>query len=274
MGSLRDEVRRRLGVPLLRATTLPARWYGDGEHHREEVDAVFKHGWSCVGTADALATNGSFTTALVGGDLPVVVTRDAKGALHGFLNVCRHRAAPVAEGSGQVRVLQCPYHWWIYQLDGRLTKARGMKDVPGFDAADSGLFPVQVATWSRFLFVNPDLEAEPLDLGPLARAIEPFDVEAMEPGIAEHVVRSFNWKLLVENYSENFHTPFVHPQLEGAAWDYVIDVEGPVVLATDRIKPGREHIAEAQADEPFLSGRYFTVFPNLMISVFPRTSTR
>ena len=270
MGSLRDEVRHRLGVPLLRATTLPARWYGDGEHHREEVDAVFKHGWSCVGTTDALAANGSFTTALVGGDLPVVVTRDAKGALHGFLNVCRHRAAPVAEGSGQVRVLQCPYHWWIYQLDGRLTKARGMNDVPGFDAADSGLFPVQVATWSRFLFVNPDLEAEPLDLGPLARAIEPFDVEAMEPGIAEHVVRSFNWKLLVENYSENFHTPFVHPQLGGAAWDYVIDVEGPVVLATDRIKPGREHIAEAQADEPFLSGQYFTVFPNLMVSVFPR----
>ena len=92
----------------------------------------------------------------------------------------------------------------------------------------------------------------------------------MEPGIAEHVVRSFNWKLLVENYSENFHTPFVHPQLGGAAWDYVIDVEGPVVLATDRIKPGREHIAEAQADEPFLSGQYFTVFPNLMVSVFPR----
>ena len=92
----------------------------------------------------------------------------------------------------------------------------------------------------------------------------------MELGIAEHVVRSFNWKLLVENYSENFHTPFVHPQLEGAAWDYIIDVEGPVVLATDRIKPGREHIAEAQADEPFLSGQYFTVFPNLMVSVFPR----
>ena len=118
--------------------------------------------------------------------------------------------------------------------------------------------------------MNPDLEAEPLDLGPLARAIKPFDVEAMEPGIAEHVARSFNWKLLVENYSENFHTPFVHPQLGGATWDYVIDVEGPVVFATDRIKPGREHIAEAQADEPFLSGQYFTVFPNLMVSVFPR----
>ena len=89
MASLRDELRLRLGVPLIRATTLPRRWYGDPEHHHEEVDAVFKHGWSCVGTTDALATNGSFTTALVGGDLPVVITRDTKGALHGFLNVCR-----------------------------------------------------------------------------------------------------------------------------------------------------------------------------------------
>lgn len=153
MGSLRDELRRRLGAP--------------------SMDAVFEHTWSCVGTTDALAAYGSFTTALVGGDLPVVVTRDAKGALHGFLNVCRHRDAPVAEGSGQVRVLRCPYHWWIYQLDGRLTNSRGMTELPGFDAADSGLFPVQVATWSRFLFVNLDLEAEPLDPGPLAQAIEP-----------------------------------------------------------------------------------------------------
>ena len=270
MGSLRDEVRRRLGVPLLRATTLPARWYSDAEHHREEVDAVFKHGWSCVGTTDSVAAPGTFTTALAGGELPVLVTRDAKGALHGFLNVCRHRAAPVAEGSGQVRVLQCPYHWWIYHLDGRLSKARGMAGVPGFDAADSGLFPVQVATWSRFLFVNPDLEAEPLAVGPLAAAIDPFGIEGMEPGVTEHVIGPFNWKLLVENYSENFHTPFVHPQLGGAAWDYLIETDGPVVRATDRVKPGMEHVASPQADEPFLSGMYFTVFPNLMVSVFER----
>ena len=105
MGSMRDELRLRLGVPVLRATTLPARWYSDAEHHRDEVDAVFRHGWSCVGTTDEVSTRGSYTTALVGGDLPVVIARDAKGVLHGFLNVCRHRAAPVAEGSGQARVL-------------------------------------------------------------------------------------------------------------------------------------------------------------------------
>ena len=270
MGSLRDEVRLRLGVPVLRAATLPARWYRDPDHHRTEIDAVYRHGWSCVGMADALAKPSSFMTALVGGEIPVVVTRDAHGGLHGFLNVCRHRGSPVADGSGDARVLQCPYHAWIYQLDGRLSKARGMADVPGFDLADSGLFPVQVATWSRFVFVNPDLEAEPLDLGPLAAAIDPLGMDTMEIGVSEHVVRSFNWKLLVENYSENFHTPFVHPQLEGAAWDYVIDVDGMISLASDRMKPGWEAIASAQADEPFLSGTYFTVFPNLMVSVFPQ----
>jgi phenylpropionate dioxygenase-like ring-hydroxylating dioxygenase large terminal subunit len=190
VGSMRDELRLRLGVPALRATTLPARWYGDPEHHRAEVDAVFRHGWSCVGTTDDLSTPGSYTTALVGGDLPVVITRDAKGVLHGFLNVCRHRAAPVAEGSGQARVLQCPYHWWIYQLDGRLTKARGMDGVPGFDLADSSLFPVQVATGSRVLFVNPDLEAPPLDLGPLTQAIESLAVESMEVGVTELLLRA------------------------------------------------------------------------------------
>ena len=269
MASLRDELRLRLGVPLIRATTLPRRWYGDPEHHRAEVDAVF--------ATDGRASASPTTSQRLGRSPPRSSeasspwsSRDAKGALHGFLNVCRHRGSPVAEGCGTARVLQCPYHAWIYQLDGRLSKARGMADVPGFDVADSGLFPVQVATWSRFLFANPDLEAAPLDLGPLAGAIEPFAVEQMELGVTEHVVRSFNWKLLVENYSENFHTPFVHPQLEGAAWDYVIDVGARSRSPPTASSPGWEHIASTQSDEPFLSGKYFTVFPNLMVSVFPR----
>jgi phenylpropionate dioxygenase-like ring-hydroxylating dioxygenase large terminal subunit len=287
VGSLRDEVRHRLGVPALRATTLPASWYGDGDHHRAEVDAVFRHGWSCIGTVDDVTSPGSFMTASIGGEIPVVVTRDAKGVLRGFLNVCRHRGSPVAEGCGSARLLHCPYHAWIYQLDGRLSKARGMRDVPGFDVADSGLFPVQVATWARFLFANPDLEAPQLDLGPLARAIDPFEVEAMELGVVEHTMRAFNWKLLVENYAENFHTPFVHPQLGGVAWGYPIENAGPISLAWDQpvtprnrteevlarvrpTQPGWEDVASSQIDDPFLAGLYFTVFPNLLVSVFPR----
>jgi phenylpropionate dioxygenase-like ring-hydroxylating dioxygenase large terminal subunit len=40
--------------------------------------------------------------------------------LRAFGNVCRHRAGPVARGSGCKTVHRCGYHGWTYALDGRL----------------------------------------------------------------------------------------------------------------------------------------------------------
>ena len=102
----------------------------------------------------------------------------------------------------------------------------------------------------------------------------------------EEHVRAFNWKVLVENYSENFHTPFVHPELIVDGWEYPIVTDGPISLAWDRpLAPrnaaeralqadpcgaGWEAIASNQIDDVFIAGVYFTVFPNLLVSVFPR----
>jgi phenylpropionate dioxygenase-like ring-hydroxylating dioxygenase large terminal subunit len=41
--------------------------------------------------------------------------------LRAFSNVCRHRAGPIALGSGCKNVLRCQYHGWTYTLDGRPT---------------------------------------------------------------------------------------------------------------------------------------------------------
>ncbi len=35
-------------------------------------------------------------------------------------------------------------------------------------------------------------------------------------------------------------------------------------------EPGWEEVASSQIDDPFLAGVYFTIFPNLLVSVFPR----
>ena len=93
--------------------------------------------------------------------------------------------------------------------------------------------------------------------------------------------------MLVENYSENFHTPFVHPSLIVADWDYPIATEGAIALAWDRPRDPRNQAEEAlasarpgdaawagvaanQIDDVFIAGVYFTVFPNLLVSTFPR----
>jgi phenylpropionate dioxygenase-like ring-hydroxylating dioxygenase large terminal subunit len=285
MSQLATETRTTMTtVQTTSPTTLPAAWYADDDHFRREVEAVFRSGWSCVGVVDDVSAPSSACTVDVAG-LPVLLTRDADGVLRGFLNVCRHRGAPLHEGCGPVRALSCPYHAWVYRLDGTLSRAVGMGD--DLDHDEFGLYPVSVAEWARFVFVHPDPDAAPLDLGPLAAAIEPFPVADYELAVREEHHREFNWKVLAENYSENFHTPFVHPELIVRGWDYPIRTAGPIALAWDRphaprnaaeqalrdaepVGPGWEQVAACQIDDVFIAGVYFTVFPNLLVSVFPR----
>ena len=43
-----------------------------------------------------------------------VLSRGDDGQLRAFHNVCRHKAAPIAEGSGCVKMFECMYHGWEY----------------------------------------------------------------------------------------------------------------------------------------------------------------
>jgi phenylpropionate dioxygenase-like ring-hydroxylating dioxygenase large terminal subunit len=220
----------------------------------------------------------------------VLFVRDKAGKLRAFLNVCRHRAAPLCQdgdiGSGSL--IRCPYHSWLYQLDGTLSRASGVGSPEGFDVADYPMQPVRAEVWRRMVFVCFDGSACQLDLGPLGRAIDAFPLEAMELIMSESNLRQFNWKVLLENYSENYHTPFVHPEIDTSAReDYPMVSDGAVLYAWDRPRqptgsrvdqirattlpgePGWSELASAAMDSPYGVGSYLTVWPNLMMNVFP-----
>ncbi len=269
------------------ARTLPASWYADPGQHRRQLDAIFRRGWSCVGLVDDLAPSNGYLAVTTPDGTPVLVTTDAAGTVRAFLNVCRHRGAPLAEGCGTARALSCPYHAWVYRLDGGLARYHGMEGATDFDPLEHSLHPASIATWGRFVFVSPQPDAPPFDLGPLAAALGPYDVGTFTEVVRESTERAFNWKVLVENYSENFHTPWVHPELIVRGWDYPIVNEGAVSLAWDRPlhprnrteevlatvrpgDPGWHEVASDQVDDVFIAGVYFTVWPNLLVSVFPR----
>ena len=272
------------GAPLERARTLPGRWYADPEHHAREVTAVFHRRWIGVACADDVAVPGSYVSTSVAG-VPVLVTRDAGGTLRAFLNVCRHRGSPLADGCGQARALSCPYHGWVYRLDGTLARAGGVGHPVGFGMADFGLRSVQVTTFARSVLVNLDPEAAAFDPGPLAAGVEPYGLDEMELGERTRYERRFNWKVLLENYCENYHTPFIHSQLPTNGYEYPIDVAGPAVIAWDRpLSPrnrseqalldhrpgdaGWAAVADVAAEDSFNNGTYLAVFPNVAISCF------
>jgi len=197
------------------ARTLPASWYSSAEHHEREMAAVWRAEWLCIGDRAELPAAGSWKALTVAG-LPVLIVRDKDGVLRGFLNVCRHRAAPLCDvgDDGTGAAIRCPYHAWLYRLDGTLARAQGVGEPEGFDVDAVSLHPVAVALWRRWVFIHADAAASPLDLGPLADAIGGYPVDAMQVVLSETHERPFNWKVLLENYSENYHTPFVHPEID------------------------------------------------------------
>src|SRR6478672_228293 len=141
--------------------TLPYAWYSDPEILRREQELIFRGTWQYVGHLGELQGPGTFFTTRAGGQ-PIVVTRARDGVLRAFLNVCRHRGFPVAEGSGARETIQCPYHAWTYGLDGSLRSAPRSEENAGFPTSELGLCRIAVDTWGPFLFVSTQRNPEPL----------------------------------------------------------------------------------------------------------------
>ena len=97
---------------------------------------------------------GSYILATID-DEPLIVLRGRDGIVRAFYNVCQHRGTAVAEEPcGTVVRLQCPYHAWIYDLEGNLVRAKHTDDLAEFDFGSYGLRPVRLATWGGFLFAT------------------------------------------------------------------------------------------------------------------------
>jgi choline monooxygenase len=266
------------------ARTLPGAWYADPDHHRREFERVFRRAWVGVGSDHDVAQPGSAMATTVAG-VPVVVVRDTDGTLRAFLNVCRHRGAPLVEGCVRARALACPYHGWVYRLDGALARASGVGEPPEFDPDAFGLVPVRVTTFARSVLVNLDPDAPDFDPGPLAAGLVPYALDSLQFARRDRYECRFNWKVLLENYSENYHTPFVHAQLPVAGYEYPTECDGPLAFAWDRPlaprdpseqalldfgprDPGWAAVATHPAAESFYNGAYVTIWPNTMLSMF------
>jgi len=203
-----DPVRTRLEE----AETLPPLCYHSAEFYDLEVQNIFRKKWILMGRSDEWKDPGCYTAYERFG-VPFFITRDQNGRLRAFSNSCRHRGSQIVSGSGKLTTFVCPYHSWVYGLDGSLRRAPGMEN-RCFDNADYGLTEIRLETWQSFVFVNFSAQGESLSdqLGDLDRHIDSYDFDnVMTVGRDEYVVNT-NWKALVENSMEWLHHPTVHKQ--------------------------------------------------------------
>ena len=233
--------------------------YSGDEPFKVDRDQVLRRSWQFIGHEAMAAKAGDYLAEEIGG-APVVVVRNAEGALAGFHNVCRHRAgALVADGQGRCgEAFVCRYHGWRYALDGRLRSAADFGSAPGFDPRQYGLYPIRVEAWRGLVFVNLDLDA-----APLAEVLQPLAGAAPLPAFPLIERRSHalgcNWKTYVENYLEGYHLPVVHPEFDEdvVVADYRVEIEGHVIF----------HSAPPR-DASVYAGTWAWIWPNLAINTY------
>jgi Rieske 2Fe-2S family protein len=200
-----------------RSVTLPARAYTSGEVFAWEQRSFFESSWVCVGRGTDLSNPGDQRAVRVG-DESILLIRGEDGTLRGFFNTCRHRGhelLPCGAQPTNSRVVKCPYHAWVYGLDGANRAAPRFSDVEGFDHTAYPLIPVRITEWHGWVFANPSGDAGGfLDhVGNLDEIVRRYEIGRMFEGARhEYVVRA-NWKTLTENYHECYHCPSIHPEL-------------------------------------------------------------
>ncbi len=266
------------------ARTLDANWYLSPGTFGAERERIFSRSWICVARVEHFAQPGAFKTVRIAGE-SLILTRDARGKMHAFYNVCRHRGTRMCEErEGAFKgSIQCPYHAWTYALDGSLLVARNMDDTPGFDRAEYPLREAHVAQLYGFVFVALD-PAQPFEqaFAPLAGRFDPWNIAQLRSAKRIEYDLACNWKLVFQNYSECYHCPVIHPQLErlSASDSGRNDLDEGAFLggySTLRDEHGSLTTSGHSARQPLAGlpaqehGRvyYYTVFPSLLLSLHP-----
>jgi glycine betaine catabolism A len=181
----------------------PAAAYTSAELLASELRRLWRRSWVCAGHAGSWPHPGHQGAVSVAG-VGVLLVRDQDGTLRGFFNVCRHRGHELLEcGTAVVgRTVRCPYHAWVYRLDGRLRTAPRFGRLDPDDPVWEGLVPTRVAEWHGWVFVDVSGQARDLadQVGGVEALLGPYRPEALVPAARRrHLVRA-NWKVLVEDH--------------------------------------------------------------------------
>ena len=181
-----------------------------------EWDGIWTKTWLFAGIEADVTEIGDFFVYDIGRE-SIVITRDENERISAFYNVCQHRGNKIVTlESGSLNKISCPYHGWSYALNGKLEHVPDRELFEGgVPCEEKSLKPVRVSVWAGLIFINMDENSPSLEtfLGPIIDQLKPYKFEEMN--LVKHQtvdVLETNWKTVRDNFLEQYHVDFIHPQ--------------------------------------------------------------
>ena len=258
-----------LNVPVVR--------YRDEERFQQELDKIFHRSPLLVALTCDIQSAGDFTTLVIA-DRPIIVVRGEDGVARTFLNVCRHRGAPVASGCfGHTRRFTCPYHFWVYDTRGTLVGNTDRNAFTGIDVTGLVELPTAERAGAVFAVLTPGLTFDVDEwLGDMASSLTYLQLEKLHRHDVETVLDSGNWKATADGYVDGYHLGYLHRDTIGTKSitnRNTYDLYGPHVRLGFANKP-LPAMRDLPIDEWQLNmgmSLVHYVFPNVSISGQPNT---
>jgi glycine betaine catabolism A len=196
---------------------LPADAYFDPHRYEQELQRIWYRNWIYVCRSSEVRQSRAFLTFELG-DQRLLLVRDDRGELRAFHNTCRHRGAALCrETNGVLHTggIVCPYHAWMYDLQGHLLRTSSKRHPDGFDASSLSLYAIPVHEFRGLIYVALNKDVPPFDqaFDPPVQRLDTWPLEDLKVGYVLVKTVQCNWKLFWENFNECLHCPLVHPSL-------------------------------------------------------------
>lgn len=253
---------------------------------------VFLNHWQVAGHVSDIPAPGDWLTFDLLGERALIL-RGHDGRVRAFHNLCRHRGARLADGAaGHCKsAMVCPFHGWVYNLDGTLRGAARPETFGEMDRTEFGLKPVEMEIWQGFVFLRFLPGPQPA----VATLMQPFDADftayqsagVLPAGVGSTVTTTLpvNWKSVRDVDNEGYHVAMAHPALQDLYGRTYRDIvypggishsHGEFAEAGGRLWSVRHYLKLSRRPDdlpPRLrqSWTYYGLFPNTVFAFTPES---
>ena len=187
--------------------------YIDANIANTEKKIIFEESPICLGTAALVPNQGDWFTVDIG-DKSILIVRNNKTEISAYLNICSHRGAKLVEGSGtKAYAFKCPYHSWVYNLDGEL-KARPRENAfEEINKDQCSLQKFELDNHQGFLWLIMDKKAKnkhSSNKADLNELLIDYDFNKYQHFKSIKIYPKLNWKLAVDTFLELYHIDELH----------------------------------------------------------------